>query len=45
MLKKLFKKKKMGAETSEANTKVSLAAANQIVAFIEKGDGIFQVNK
>ncbi len=37
--------KKMGAETSEANINAGLAAANQIVAFFEKGDRTFQVNK
>ena len=38
-------KKKMGAETSEANVNAGLAAANQIVKFLEKGDRTFQVNK
>jgi D-3-phosphoglycerate dehydrogenase len=38
-------KKKMGAETSEANSNAGLAAANQIVKFLEKGDRTFQVNK
>jgi len=38
-------KKKMGAETSEANINAGLAAANQIVNFFEKGDRTFQVNK
>ncbi|MEI6056411.1 MAG: NAD(P)-dependent oxidoreductase [Lentisphaerota bacterium] len=38
-------KKKMGAETSEANINAGLAAAKQIVAFLEKGDRTFQVNK
>ena len=37
--------KKMGAETSEANINAGLAAARQIVAFLEKGDRTFQVNK
>lgn len=37
--------KKMGAETSEANINAGLASANQIVAFIKKGDKTFQVNK
>jgi D-3-phosphoglycerate dehydrogenase / 2-oxoglutarate reductase len=37
--------KKMGAETSEANINAGLAAANQIVAFFEKGERKFQVNK
>lgn len=38
-------KKKMGAETSEANINAGLAAARQIVAFFEKNDRTFQVNK
>ncbi len=37
--------KKMGAETAEANINAGLAAANQIVNFIEKGENRFQVNK
>ena len=37
--------KKQGAETSEANINAGLAAANQIVKFIKKGDKTFQVNK
>jgi D-3-phosphoglycerate dehydrogenase / 2-oxoglutarate reductase len=37
--------KKQGAETSEANINAGLAAANQIVGFIKKGDTTFQVNK
>jgi D-3-phosphoglycerate dehydrogenase len=37
--------KKMGAETSEANINAGLAAARQIVGFLEKGDRTFQVNK
>lgn len=37
--------KKQGAETSEANINAGLAAARQIVAFLEKGDRTFQVNK
>ena len=37
--------KKQGAETSEANINAGLAAANQIVNFIKKGDRTFQVNK
>lgn len=36
--------KKMGAQTSEANVNSGLAAARQIVAFLEKGDRTFQVN-
>lgn len=37
--------KKMGAETSEANINAGLASANQIVAFLKKGDKTYQVNK
>ncbi|MDR1865122.1 MAG: 3-phosphoglycerate dehydrogenase [Bacteroidales bacterium] len=37
--------KKIGAETAEANINAGLAAARQIVAFFEKGDRQFQVNK
>merc|ERR1712072_1289800 len=37
--------KKMGAQTSEANNNAGVAAANQIVAFFEKDDRRFQVNK
>jgi len=37
--------KKQGAETSEANVNAGIAAANQIVNFIKKGDKTFQVNK
>ncbi len=37
--------KKMGAQTAEANINAGLAAANQIVNFIKKGDKTFQVNK
>ncbi len=39
-----FTPKKMGAQTAEANLNAGLAAANQIVAFFEKGDTTFQVN-
>jgi D-3-phosphoglycerate dehydrogenase len=35
----------MGAQTEEANVNAGLAAARQIVAFFEKGDKTFQVNK
>ncbi|CAD7935452.1 unnamed protein product [Amoebophrya sp. A120] len=38
-------KKKMGAQTSEANNNAGIAAAKQIVDFFEKGDVRFQVNK
>jgi D-3-phosphoglycerate dehydrogenase len=40
-----FTAKKMGAQTEEANVNSGLAAARQIVAFFEKGDKTFQVNK
>lgn len=40
-----FTAKKMGAQTEEANVNAGLAAARQIVAFFEKGDTTFQVNK
>ncbi len=37
--------KKQGAETSEANINAGLAAANQIVGFLQNGITTFQVNK
>eukprot|EP00397_Hematodinium_sp_SG-2012_P041952 GEMP01046317.1.p1 GENE.GEMP01046317.1~~GEMP01046317.1.p1 ORF type:complete len:314 (+),score=96.77 GEMP01046317.1:46-987(+) len=37
--------KKMGAQTVEANNNAGVAAAEQIVAFFEKNDVQFQVNK
>jgi len=37
--------KKQGAETAEANINAGIAAANQIVNFIKKGDKTYQVNK
>jgi D-3-phosphoglycerate dehydrogenase len=40
-----FTPKKMGAQTKEANINAGLAAAKQIIAFFEKGDTKFQVNK
>ncbi|MFZ4399681.1 MAG: 3-phosphoglycerate dehydrogenase [Bacteroidales bacterium] len=40
-----FTPKKMGAQTSEANVNAGLAAAQQIVDFIKKGDKTYQVNK
>jgi D-3-phosphoglycerate dehydrogenase len=40
-----FTPKKMGAQTSEANVNAGLAAARQIVEFLEKGIATFQVNK
>jgi len=40
-----FTPKKMGAQTSEANFNAGVAAAKQIIAFFEKGDVTYQVNK
>lgn len=40
-----FTPKKMGAQTEEANINAGLAAARQIVAFLEHGDAKFKVNK
>jgi D-3-phosphoglycerate dehydrogenase / 2-oxoglutarate reductase len=40
-----FTPKKMGAQTEEANINAGIAAINQIVAYFEKGDSTFQVNK
>ncbi len=39
-----FTPKKMGAQTSEANINAGIAAATQIVNFLEKGDTTFRVN-
>jgi len=39
-----FTPKKIGAQTAEANINAGIAAANQIVDFIEKGDTTFKVN-
>jgi len=39
-----FTPKKMGAQTAEANINAGFAAANQIVAFLQKGDETFRVN-
>ncbi|MEX0987190.1 MAG: 3-phosphoglycerate dehydrogenase [Bacteroidales bacterium] len=39
-----FTPKKMGAQTEEANLNAGVAAAKQIVGFIEKGDQTFKVN-
>lgn len=39
-----FTPKKMGAQTSEANVNAGIAAAKQIVNFLEKGDETFRVN-
>ncbi|MBU1109424.1 MAG: 3-phosphoglycerate dehydrogenase [Candidatus Riflebacteria bacterium] len=40
-----FTPKKLGAQTEEANVNAGVAAVEQIVAFFEKGDVTFQVNK
>ena len=40
-----FTPKKAGAQTAEANINAGVAAAEQIVAFFEKGDVSYQVNK
>ncbi len=40
----VFTAKKMGAQTSEANINAGIAAATQIVNYLEKGDTTFQVN-
>jgi len=40
-----FTPRKMGAQTSEANINAGIAAATQIVNFLENGDTTFQVNK
>ena len=39
-----FTPKKMGAQTEEANINAGIAAAEQIVNYLEKGDTTFQVN-
>ncbi|MCF6171291.1 MAG: NAD(P)-binding domain-containing protein [Bacteroidales bacterium] len=39
-----FTPKKMGAQTAEANINAGIAAAQQIIAFIESGDTTFKVN-
>jgi D-3-phosphoglycerate dehydrogenase len=39
-----FTPKKMGAQTAEANINAGIAAARQIIGFIEKGDKTFKVN-
>lgn len=41
----IFTPKKMGAQTAEANINAGLAAAQQIVDFLENGSKQFQVNK
>lgn len=43
MKRLVFTKKKMGAQTIEANNNAGVAAANQIVNFFENGDVRFQV--
>ncbi|MCG8579073.1 MAG: NAD(P)-binding domain-containing protein [Bacteroidales bacterium] len=40
-----FTPKKMGAQTAEANINAGVAAAKQIIGFIENGDETFRVNK
>ncbi len=35
----------MGAQTAEANVNAGVAAAKQIVAFLNHGDDTFRVNK
>ncbi len=40
-----FTPKKMGAQTAEANKNAGVAAARQIVNFLEKGDTTFKVNQ
>jgi len=44
-LRSFFTKKKMGAQTEEANINAGIAAIKQIIAFFENGDTTFQVNK
>ncbi len=39
-----FTPKKMGAQTAEANLNAGVAAAKQIVGFLEEGDETFKVN-
>lgn len=39
-----FTPKKIGAQTAEANLNAGVAATEQIVGFLEKGDATFQVN-
>merc|ERR1712176_977092 len=43
MKRLIFTKKKMGAQTLEANNNAGVAAANQIVGFFEKGDVRFKL--
>lgn len=39
-----FTPKKMGAQTKEANVNAGIAAANQIINYLDKGDTTFKVN-
>ncbi len=39
-----FTPKKMGAQTAEANINAGIAAINQIIGFLKRGDRTFQVN-
>lgn len=39
----IFTAKKMGAQTLEANNNAGVAAANQIVGFLERGERKFQL--
>ena len=41
----LFTKKKMGAQTEEANINAGVAAARQIVEYFENGNEKFRLNK
>merc|ERR1719284_1988560 len=41
----IFTKKKMGAQTLEANNNAGVAAANQIISFFDTGVAKFKVNK
>ncbi|CAK0855770.1 unnamed protein product [Prorocentrum cordatum] len=43
MKRVIFTKKKMGAQTIEANNNAGIAAANQIVGFFEKGETKFSL--
>ena len=40
-----FTPKKMGAQTAEANINAGIAAARQIIGFLEEGNETFRVNK
>jgi D-3-phosphoglycerate dehydrogenase len=40
-----FTPKKMGAQTAEANINAGIAAAKQIIGYIEDGDETFRVNR